>query len=218
MRNTVGMDTHGHRIERCPMFPLGSVLFPHGALPLQVFEPRYVTMVQDCLDRNSPFGIVLIERGSEVGGGDVRLDAGTLASIASSGPIDDGRLAILAVGTHRISIDRWLEDDPYPIANVTVFADTAFSGSLAPMVDTARRRRQRLIGLAIELGGTSGPISIDIGDDPLVASWHLCNAAPLAAYDRQTLLTIDDPTERMIRLIALLDLRIDDLERRIATC
>ncbi len=199
------------------MFPLGSVLFPHGALPLQVFEPRYVTMVQECLDRNISFGIVLIERGHEVGGGDVRFDAGTLASIASSGPIDNGRLAILAIGTNRLVVDRWLADDPYPIADVTVLDDISFARSLAPMVDTARRRRQRLVGLAIELGGTSGPIEIDIGADPLVASWHLCNAAPLPAYDRQILLTIDDPTERMIRLTALLNLRIDDLERRISS-
>jgi len=199
------------------MFPLGSVLFPHGALPLQVFEPRYLVMVQECLDQNGPFGIVLIERGHEVGGGDVRFDAGTLASIASSGPIDDGRLAILAIGTHRISVNRWFDDDPYPIADVTVFEDPSATPSLAPMVDTARRRRQRLVGLAIELGGTSGPIEIDIGDDPLAASWHLCNAAPLPAYDRQTLLTIDDSTERMIRLTALLDLRIDDLERRLGS-
>ena len=199
------------------MFPLGSVLFPHGALPLQVFEPRYVAMVHECLDQNIPFGIVLIQRGHEVGGGDVRFDAGTLASIASSGRIDNDRLAILAIGTNRLSVERWLEDDPYPIADITVADDTSFAQSLTPMVDTARRRRQRLVGLAIELGGTSGPIEIDIGDDPLVASWHLCNAAPLPAYDRQTLLTIDDPTERMIRLTALLDLRIDDLERRIAS-
>ncbi|MEN3314917.1 MAG: uncharacterized protein V7605_1151, partial [Acidimicrobiaceae bacterium] len=54
------------------MFPLGTVLFPGLALPLHVFEPRYQSLVQACLDGDGHFGIVLIERGSEVGGGDVR--------------------------------------------------------------------------------------------------------------------------------------------------
>ena len=52
---------------RLPMFPLGSVLFPELGLPLRVFEPRYRQMVVDCLDTDRSFGVVLIERGSEVG-------------------------------------------------------------------------------------------------------------------------------------------------------
>ncbi|HEX5095168.1 MAG TPA: LON peptidase substrate-binding domain-containing protein, partial [Acidimicrobiia bacterium] len=56
------------------MFPLGTVLFPHALLPLQVFEPRYRVMMRNLLDGEREFGVVLIERGSEVGGGDVRFD------------------------------------------------------------------------------------------------------------------------------------------------
>ncbi|MET1002223.1 MAG: LON peptidase substrate-binding domain-containing protein, partial [Acidimicrobiia bacterium] len=51
------------------MFPLGSVLFPHALLPLHVFEPRYRVMMRHCLEGDKEFGVVLIERGSEVGGG-----------------------------------------------------------------------------------------------------------------------------------------------------
>ena len=67
------------------MFPLGTVLLPGGVLPLQVFEPRYRQMVRDLLaddSRPPEFGVVMIERGSEVGGGDARSTVGTLAQIA----------------------------------------------------------------------------------------------------------------------------------------
>ena len=62
-----------------PMFPLGTVLFPHALLPLHVFEPRYRVMTERVLKATREFGVVLIERGSEVGGGDTRFDVGTVA-------------------------------------------------------------------------------------------------------------------------------------------
>ena len=64
-----------------PMFPLGTVLFPSVFLPLHVFEPRYQELTRDCLAGDNEFGVVLIERGSEVGGGDARFDVGTVARI-----------------------------------------------------------------------------------------------------------------------------------------
>src|SRR5580698_965052 len=59
------------------MFPLSTVLFPHAEIPLHIFEPRYRALAHDCLAADSRFGIVLIERGSEVGGGDHRMAVGT---------------------------------------------------------------------------------------------------------------------------------------------
>ena len=73
------------------MFPLGTVLFPHGVLPLHVFEPRYRTMTERCLADDATFGVVLIERGSEVGGHDERFDVGTAARILQAGRLEDGR-------------------------------------------------------------------------------------------------------------------------------
>ena len=105
------------------MFPLGSVLFPGGVLPLHVFEPRYVDMINDVLDGDQQFGVVLIERGSEVGGGDVRFDVGTVARMARIGALDDDRLFVVAVGAGRIRVVRWLPDDPYPRAEVVPLDD-----------------------------------------------------------------------------------------------
>ena len=62
------------------MFPLGTVLFPHAPLPLHIFEPRYRALVQECIDGDGEFGVVLIERGFEVGGGDTRFGTGRTGS------------------------------------------------------------------------------------------------------------------------------------------
>ena len=74
------------------MFPLGTVLFPGAVLPLHVFEPRYRALVRDCLAGDREFGVVLIERGSEVGGGDVRVEVGTVARIVQVAEPPDGRV------------------------------------------------------------------------------------------------------------------------------
>src|SRR5687767_5279898 len=100
-----------------PMFPLGTVLLPGGVLPLHIFEPRYREMIRTCLDGDGTFGVVLIERGSEVGGGDVRSDAGTLARIVEASETDDGRWGVVAVGAARIRVAAWLPDDPFPRAD-----------------------------------------------------------------------------------------------------
>ena len=76
--------TVGREALPMPMFPLGTVLFPHMGLPLHVFEARYQALTRDCLDGNGEFGVVLIERGSEVGGGDTRFGVGTVALIAEA--------------------------------------------------------------------------------------------------------------------------------------
>jgi Lon protease-like protein len=73
------------------MFPLSSPLMPHTGVPLHVFEERYRIMVRTCIDDDRRFGVVLIERGAEVGGGDERADVGTLAEIADAEELPDGR-------------------------------------------------------------------------------------------------------------------------------
>ena len=84
------------------MFPLGTVLFPYGVLPLHVFEPRYRLLTEHCLAGDGCFGVVLIERGSEVGGGDTRFDVGTVARIVRAGQLPDGRYVLATVGIQRL--------------------------------------------------------------------------------------------------------------------
>src|SRR3954464_4728260 len=106
-----------------PMFPLGTVLFPHALLPLHVFEERYRRMTERVLRGDGEFGVVLIERGSEVGGGDTRFDVGTVARIVRAQQLPDGGYALATVGLRRIRAAVWLADDPYPQAQVVDLAE-----------------------------------------------------------------------------------------------
>src|SRR6266508_2601753 len=94
------------------MFPLGNVLFPHAQLPLHVFEPRYRALAETCLAGDGEFGVVLIERGSEVGGGDTRFSVGTVARIVAAGRLPDGRYLLATEGTRRLRVREWLPDAP----------------------------------------------------------------------------------------------------------
>ena len=104
-----------------PLFPLHTVLFPGMALPLHIFEPRYRLMINDCLSRSAPFGIVLIEAGREVGGPATPRAIGTTAHIAGAERMADGRLSIEVVGQQRVRILRLHHDQAYLTGTVEVF-------------------------------------------------------------------------------------------------
>ncbi len=195
------------------MFPLGSVLFPGAVLPLQVFEPRYRQMVEDIDAADNRFGVVLINRGFEVGGGDERHDIGTTARVVRRGVSEDGVILLLAVGEERIRVTTWLEDAPYPLAEVETMAETPPAGSAAEAIAAAAAARRRLYALAIEMGAIGQQLELDLPEDAHEAAWALCAAAPLGAFDRQRLLETDDLVIRMETLEQLLVEEAGDLER-----
>ena len=99
--------------QKIPLFPLSTVLFPGGTIPLQIFEDRYHSMVQDCLDTDSKFGIVLIKKGQEVGGNAVPHKVGTLARITKIRKLPQNRLYLTAVGETRFNIIELIQDKAY---------------------------------------------------------------------------------------------------------
>ncbi len=109
-----------------PLFPLNSVLCPGIALPLHIFEERYRAMVSHCLQTTSPFGVVLIREGREVGSGVISFSGiGTIAEIRDAGRDDDGRYDLLVVGTRRFEIRRVLDGKlPYLVAEVDVLDES----------------------------------------------------------------------------------------------
>lgn len=197
-----------------PMFPLGTVLVPGMLLPLHVFEPRYQQMLQDCLAGDRSFGVVLIERGSEVGGGDVRVDVGTLARIAQAEELPEGRWAVVAVGVERIRVDRWLPDDPYPSAETSDWPDEPDDpGDLRGDVGTLLRRTA---ALSAELGLPAAPLDVELDDDPITASYQATLAAPFGPADRQRLLAAPTLADRWALLSLLLIDHVEVLEARLA--
>ena len=123
------------------MFPLGTVLLPFAHLPLHIFEPRYRALVKDVLAGEGEFGVVLIERGHEVGGGDVRFRVGTVARIVQSAELPDGRWLVDAVGTERFRIAEWLPEDPYPQALVEALDDEPPEVGPGVEAEVAERRK-----------------------------------------------------------------------------
>lgn len=198
-----------------PMFPLGNVLVPHALLPLHVFEDRYRAMMRDVLDGDREFGVVLIEKGQEVGGGDVRGDLGTIARVLDAEELDDGRWGVVSAGTRRIRVRRWLRDDPYPRAEVELLDDGVPGPDAHELVDEVRQRLGRLLARAAELGDEVPPATTEISDEPMVASYHATALAPIGPYDAQRLLALDDPEDRLAALLTVFDEIDEELDLRL---
>ena len=184
------------------MFPLGTVLLPGMVLPLHVFEPRYRQLVTDVLAADRRFGVVLIERGHEVGGNDSRTSVGTVAEVMRAEEFDDGRWVLVAVGTERIRVRQWLDDAPYPCAKVDPWPDSDTHVEPELLAEVSRKL-QRVLDLAAQLG--EDVPDVDLEATPLTASFQAVILSPLGPQDAQHLLAQPDGQERLARLADLLD-------------
>jgi Lon protease-like protein len=198
-----------------PMFPLGSVLLPSAFLPLHVFEARYRQLVSDCLNGDREFGVVLIERGSEVGGGDQRASVGTVARIVEAVSFDDGRWALATVGTRRIRVNEWLDDDPYPRAEVEDWDDPGADDVAAEAPARLTAALRKVLAYTAELGESSAPATVELSDDAVLASFQAISFSPFGPADRQRLLAVPGVAERIRRLTHLLDDEAHFLARRL---
>ncbi|MDX2382188.1 MAG: LON peptidase substrate-binding domain-containing protein [Acidimicrobiia bacterium] len=197
-----------------PMFPLGTTLLPGSGVPLQVFEPRYRRMVQDILasDGAPEFGQVLITRGREAGGGDVRSDVGTLARMTDIRAVDDGRYTFVAVGVARIRVVEWRPDDPYPRASIEQWPDEPRSVDAGPVgerVEEVTERVVHLLELAARVaggeGGTPPDVRTGLASDASMAVYMLAAMAPIGPADRYNVLAAAGLDVRLRVLSAALD-------------
>ena len=156
-----------------PLFPLNTVLCPGIALPLHVFEDRYRAMVRHCLESASPFGVVLIREGREVGTGAISFTGiGTIAEIRDAGSYDDGRYDLLVVGTRRFEIRRVLSGRrPYLVAEVDVLTETVGDEETAHrLAMTATRRFVKYLELLQPRSGETADeidvrVEVETADD-----------------------------------------------------
>lgn len=185
-------------------------------MPLHVFEPRYRDLLRDCLADDARFGIVLIERGPEVGGGDERSTLGTRGVITEAAELPDGRWVLEIEGEALIAVEEWLPDDPYPVALVHDVTTESSPGDAGPLVGAAGQRVRRARALLAEQGGAPAlapDLALDGGGDADRAAWQLCAVAPLSAYDAQRLLAAGGVPERLRLLAELMEELELDLHR-----
>lgn len=192
------------------MFPLGMVALPGEVVPLHVFEPRYRQLVLDCLAADHPeFGIVLIERGSEVGGGDERASTGTRVALRTVAPRGGGRFEIVVVGLRRLTILEWLPDDPYPRADVEDWPDPPPEGDdTSERIDALLAQVETVRDLAVQVarpGQGERPGALTLNPDPVIAAYQLTAAVPLGAADRFRILGAASMAARLDALGGALD-------------
>jgi uncharacterized protein len=184
--------------HRLPLFPLHTVLFPGLSLPLRIFEPRYRLMLQKCMQNRTPFGIVLIRSGSEVGNDTVVLSSiGTTARVTKCETTSDAAFLVEVEGETRFVIDETYVDEPYLTARVTPFWEQAAEPlDLQPLYDqTISLFKGYLSGrLADEKKHLS---NLQMPRDPVLMSFAVAALLQTSLDERQDLLEVSATSERL---------------------
>jgi Lon protease-like protein len=171
-----------------PMFPLSTVLMPAMPLSLRIFEERYLKLTGDLiLQENPEFGVVLIGRGPEVGGGEKRLGVGTIASVTDIGTLDEF-YGIESIGTQRFRVNAWLPDDPYPLADIDFLPDLVWDESLMSERLELETRVRNILSIASEFGDLQYGGDTEFSDDPMQACWQMAAVLPVGPLDQLDLL------------------------------
>ena len=182
-----------------PMFPLGSVLMPAMPLPLRIFEPRYLKLLGDLMGSENPeFGVVLIERGDEVGGGEKRMTLGTIASVINIGTTQEF-YGLESFGTQRFRVTSWLPDDPYPLAVIELVPDLVWDDTLLDSKNQLETKVRQLLAFASEFTNLQFGASTELSDDPMQACWQLAGILPIGELDQMDLLSSASAEELISR-------------------
>lgn len=186
--------------ELIPLFPLRSVLFPGGRLPLQIFEQRYIDLVSHCMKTDTGFGVCLISQGTEMARAGARQQVervGMYARIVDWDQLPSGLLGITVEGRHKFMVqDCWARDDKLLMATVQ-FAREDFLGQPAlPLTDEHEALVELLRDLAAHPLIESLELAIDF-DDRRQLAWRLSELLPVPMHQKQQLLALDDTEERI---------------------
>lgn len=183
-----------------PLFPLNTVLFPGGPLPLRIFETRYLDMVSSCLRNDAPFGVLLIREGTETGLAATH-DVGTLARIVDWYQGSDGLLGITAIGEQRFRLlNCRREPDGLHVGDIEILPDEA----PVPMPDRYRAMPEILAGVLDDLGLLYESLERHMDDAAWVTS-RFVEILPLDLEAKQRCLESSDAAERLRIVQELLD-------------
>ncbi len=190
-----------------PIFPLNTVLFPGMRLPLHIFEERYKSMITDCLLKEQPFGVTLIQRGQEVGGSAEPHLVGTTARIVDVEYLADGCMNIQTVGECRFRLIELLSLEPYLVASVQLYDGPHVENGccLRKLVEQAKDAyRQYAWGL--QRLTLNREVTQDLPNDPIpLANFVAAHFKTLSLHHRQLLLEILEVEELLSREICWLN-------------
>jgi Lon protease-like protein len=176
-------------------------------------------MVAEVLAGDGTFGVVLIERGHEVGGDDQRSDLGTTAKVVKAEQFSDGRWALITVGIERFKVRSWLPDDPYPVADIEPWPDEEPPADLEPAYVGLVAKFRRCMALASESGLDVGslhnsPVSGSTGDIG-IGCMQMAALAPIGALDKHRLLAAPGPAQRIPMLDRMITQALELIEHRL---
>ena len=176
-----------------PLFPLGTVLFPGGLLPLKIFEQRYLEMTKSCLRADTAFGVCLIREGSEVGAPAIHENIGCLARISQCDMPQFGMLQLIAQGGERFRVlATRIQTDGLILADIEILAEEADT----PMPEKFGACRQLLERIVAEHGERLFAKPFQLDSSAWVAA-RLAEVLPLPSAARQKLLELDDSRKRL---------------------
>ena len=188
----------GAEPRRVTIFPLNTVLFPGGLLPLKIFEQRYLAMTKTCLAENRPFGVCQIKEGQEIGTPAVPQEIGCLARITQWDMHQLGVFHLLTEGTERFRILRsQVEPNGLISADIDLIAGEE---TVPPRDDLCARVLKAIID---KVGAAHFPAPQRL-DDAAWIGYRLSEVLPLAPELKQQMLELTDPQERLARLAEIL--------------
>jgi|SRR5579871_2824700 len=200
-------------IYTLPLFPLHSVLFPQFLLQLHVFEERYKVMINGCIERNSPFGVILIREGEEVGEPATPFEIGCVTRILGVQKLEDGRMNLLAAGEGRFRLLEYMEADlPYLLGRVEAFEDeTADLEILKPLAREVNEGFMRYLSLLAAHVDEPVP-EVELPDEPSLLTFYVASVAMMPALEKQHLLEMTDLRLRLETELQWLNEQIEALE------
>ena len=189
-----------------PLFPLNLVLFPGMRLPLHIFEERYKTMISNCIERETPFGVLLIKEGVEAGGPAEPFRIGTTARITQNTQLEGGRFNILAIGENRFELVEIVSNTPFMVGNIRFLAEEQGEVSEHLLIEIREEYSTFLKQLATVAGGWNRIVDVPTDSSTLARDViaTMASSIELSTSLRQEILEDPIVKSRLDRLLPLL--------------
>ena len=189
------------------LFPLNVVLFPGMPMPLHIFEERYKAMIGECVDREEPFGIILIKEGQEVGEPAEPVKVGTTARIVQVERLDEGRLNIMTRGEKRFEVLEITQQVPHVVGQVRYLTEEPGQASATVIGEIKAAYAGYLRNLTALTGGWTA--QAEVPDDPVTLSFaiasSLASGIEIPRDVKQELLELPNAGQRLENLLPILN-------------